>query len=1326
MKNCTYLFRTVLCICILAAGTLPGFSQQIEKGIRLSTGEYLGFLEYKPADYSTKTSTTYPLIIFLHGIGERGNGTTDLKNVACCGIPRIISRGNKMTFTWNGKTETFIVLSPQCPRSYGMWPSLFVRELIQYAKNNLRVDENRIFLTGLSMGGGGTFKFISTNPEHPKTIAAAATICAPCTFQDGKMVADAKLPFWGFHAADDKIAPASCTETAVRRINENNPVVKPLKTIWPTGGHIVWDRVYTDTNYRYNGVVNIYEWFLGQNKTWLPNKLPVANAGGTINISASPGVATLNASGSSDPDGKIVRYVWKKLEGPTAGIITNAFSTSSSTTVTGLTIPGTYKYELSVVDNRASYTSDIVTVVVSSGAASDNKLPIAKAGSDVVITLPTNSTKLDATGSSDPDGSIVSYSWSKVSGPAASILSPSNSVITLSMLSEGTYVFKLRVTDNKGATAEDQVTVTVKAALPNVAPIARAGVNFSITLPQNQTSLNGSTSEDTDGTIKAFAWSKVSGPAGGILSSPSSATTTVSSLQEGIYIFKLKVTDNAGATGEDQITVTVNAAPNVAPVARAGADIAITLPVNKSNLVGTGSSDSDGTIASYVWSKISGPVTFNIVSATSATTEVNGLVEGIYQFKLKVTDNRGATAEDLVNIKVNPALNINPVADAGEDITIRLPENRTILDGSGSADSDGSISDYAWTKIAGPGTFIIEDGSLATTNFSNLVQGTYSIRLQVTDNKGAKTADTIKVNVLPALAQPNVAPVAQAGENKVITLPVSSVRLDGSLSSDEDGSIEGYQWSYLDGPLSYTILDAMSAATDISNLEEGTYYFRLEVTDNDGAKNADTVSVQVKKQDVPPPPPNKIPVAKAGEDKTIVLPISEVTLDGSTSVDDDGTLLNYSWAKIAGPTQFKIASPSYHITKVTNLIQGTYTFRLQVKDNDGALAYDTINVVVLPAPNKVPVAKAGIDMQIQLPLSEVQLDGTDSYDPDGTLIGYSWEYVSGPSGASIAAATGSATKVTGLTEGVYTFRLSVSDDESVWASDIVKVTVLPEPPNVAPTALAGTDLTAQLPDPSIQLNGSESYDTDGQIVSYSWVKTSGPGGVTIVNSTTSTATIVGLVEGVYSFRLTVTDDDGKAASDVVNVTITAAPPVPNEKPIAAAGENQEISSPATSATLDGSHSADMDGNIVSYEWKLLSGPAAAFIQNSNAAITAITGLQAGEYMVELIVRDDNAAEDRDTVHISVISILRYEEVMTIYPNPAVSSLNVQLTSDTMGVATISIYNSMGSVIKSVKKDKTQAQLFENVNVSNLQTGLYYVEIMIGGKLRRISKFVKRQ
>ena len=124
-----------------------------------------------------------------------------------------------------------------------------------------------------------------------------------------------------------------------------------------------------------------------------------------------------------------------------------------------------------------------------------------------------------------------------------------------------------------------------------------------------------------------------------------------------MYVFRLTVTDNSGATATDNVTITVNAAtapPNQAPTANAGSDITLTLPVNSTILTGSGY-DPDGTIATYAWTRVSGPTTFTIVSAGAAATGLNGLVQGMYVFRLTVTDNNGATATDVVTVTVNAA-----------------------------------------------------------------------------------------------------------------------------------------------------------------------------------------------------------------------------------------------------------------------------------------------------------------------------------------------------------------------------------------------------------------------------------------------------------------------------------------------------------------------------------------------------------------------------------------------------------------------------------------------------------------------------------------------
>src|SRR5205085_2172569 len=142
-------------------------------------------------------------------------------------------------------------------------------------------------------------------------------------------------------------------------------------------------------------------------------------------------------------------------------------------------------------------------------------------------------------------------------------------------------------------------------------------------------------------------------------------------------------------------------------------------------------------------------------------------------------------------------------------------------------------------------------------------------------------------------------------------------------------------------------------------------------------------------------------------DIDITLPVNQVTLDGSSSSDADGNITNYMWIKISGPSSFNIVSAASSSTIIENLIEGTYGFELQVKDNDGALSKDTVYIIVHAAPNEIPASDAGPDMQVQLPDPAIQLNGTDSYDPDGTVNVYSWEQVSGPNTSTITNAEGS-------------------------------------------------------------------------------------------------------------------------------------------------------------------------------------------------------------------------------------------------------------------------------------------------------------------------------
>ncbi len=190
---------------------------------------------------------------------------------------------------------------------------------------------------------------------------------------------------------------------------------------------------------------------------------------------------------------------------------------------------------------------------------------------------------------------------------------------------------------------------------------------------------------------------------------------------------------------------------NQPPTAAAGLDQEITLPNNSVSLDGSGSKDSDGAVSAWLWTKISGPDAFDIVSPTTAKTVVKDLIGGIYQFELNVTDDVGLTAKDTVKVSVigSSYTNYPPVANAGPDQYITLPSNSTILDGSGSID-DHFITYYEWYKISGPSSFNIVNAFTSQTELTDLVEGVYEFGLLVSDRDDLESIDTVQITVVSA------------------------------------------------------------------------------------------------------------------------------------------------------------------------------------------------------------------------------------------------------------------------------------------------------------------------------------------------------------------------------------------------------------------------------------------------------------------------------------------------------------------------------------------------------------------------------------------------
>jgi dienelactone hydrolase len=730
-------FKTLALIFLMHAIAMSSNAQDPQKAKMTTDGR--GYLEYLPADYAN-TTELYPAIIFLHGSGERGTGTpTDLAKVTANGPPKHIKNGHKMCFTVNGKTECFIVLSPQT----NDWSWKYdVIPFVKYALANYRIDPTRVYLTGLSMGGEGTWFGASLEDNAPNYFAAIAPMCGRAAVSDGTNVANKRIAVWAFHGDADTAIPLSAGQRPITGMIQANANPAPIFTIYAGGTHATaWDRGYrTDHTYH---TPNLYEWLLTKTLSAAapppPNTAPVVNAGADQNLTMPVSTLSITAS-ASDPDGTIAAYTWTKASGP-AATLTN--TTSQTLSVTSLT-SGTYSFNVTVTDNQNATATDQVVVVVN---PSTNQAPVVNAGTDQTITLPANQVSLTAT-ASDTDGSIASYAWSKISGPAATLTNTTSQTLSVTSLTSGTYTFNVTVTDNLNATASDQIVVIVNPSA-NQAPVVNAGTDQTITLPVNQVSLTA-TASDTDGNIASYVWSKISGPAA-TLTNASTPTLSVTGMNStGTYSFTVKVTDNQGATATDQVTVIVKSQPvNQAPAVTAGADQTITLPLSQVSLTAS-ATDTDGTIASYAWTMVSGPAA-TLTNTTTSTLSVTAMTAGTYSFSVTATDNLGATATDQVTVIVNAApVNQAPVVEAGEKQYITLPAHTATFTAVAS-DADGTITSYTWKKIGGSSTITMVGTSTASLSVSNVVAGTYVFRVEVSDNNGAKAADTVRLKVNPPL-----------------------------------------------------------------------------------------------------------------------------------------------------------------------------------------------------------------------------------------------------------------------------------------------------------------------------------------------------------------------------------------------------------------------------------------------------------------------------------------------------------------------------------------------------------------------------------------------
>lgn len=665
---------------------------------------------------------------------------------------------------------------------------------------------------------------------------------------------------------------------------------------------------------------------------------PIARAGDDRTVGPNATV-TLSGAESSDPDGVVSAYAWVQTAGARVALL-QANTATPTFTVSGA---GALTFQLTVTDNDGNQDTDSVTVTAISGCP-----PVADAGPDRTV-APGETVRLNGMNSRDKDGRSLTFFWAQTSGPGVSLAGAGSARASFAPGQEGAYVFQLTVTDAHGLWDTD--TVMINVVSDKTPPKADAGPDRVADVGERIV-LSGASSSDKDGRIVSYTWEQIHGTAL-TLKAVGRAAVAFTPASEGAYAFALHVADNDGLLAMDVVRVNVTSG-KIPPKAEAGPR----RHVDENTLVqlnGGNSHDLDGVIESYDWEQTVGaPV--ELSDANVAAPTFTPQEQGVYCFRLVVTDNDGLTDTDCVMLTVS-GTHKPPTAHAwkgsgdstssgGRLAGVSGASETVILDARNSVGESVHIVSYLWTQVGGPAV-ILENADGAQAWFTATESGAYTFELTVEDSIGLQDTDTLVVNVMLGEEK---APVADAGADQLAT-PGHAVTLDGSGSVDPGGSIVEYTWSQISGA-PVTMTDVSTARSGFTTGAEGAYLFMLTVEDDSGLQDTDTVIVNISSGNTPP-------VADAGNDIG-ASPGDTGRLNGEGSYDPDGDVAEYAWEQVSGPAVL-ISSANTGQTDVVLSEAGEAVLQLTVTDDTGFMASDelTVGSSSLPAaPAAPPIAYA--------------------------------------------------------------------------------------------------------------------------------------------------------------------------------------------------------------------------------------------------------------------------------------------------------------------------------------------------------------------------------
>ncbi len=736
------------------------------------------------------------------------------------------------------------------------------------------------------------------------------------------------------------------------------------------------------------------------------NMRPVAYAGIEQTVPGRTRV-TLDGSRSRDPEGDPLTFKWTQTEGPSIFMSdSTSFKPNFLTPPVDRTVTLTFK--LIVSDGELYSEPSFVNVIVT--PEGENHPPVANAGSDFKHPASPKVT-LDGSGSSDPDGDALSFSWRRVGGADVTLNNPTyvNPSFDASHIREvSTVTFELVVNDGKEDSDPDTVTVTIDPS-DNTPPIADAGKD-SVVFAGETIILDASASWDADGDTLTYSWQQIGGYPKGIIEGnigQNQARLTFQAPnvpQTETFNFEVTVSDGKTET-KDIVNVTVNPVNEI--IERSSEDTPLAIPDNDDH--GT-NSVIDVKDTNSIISKIE--VTVDITHPNMADLEIlftcpdgktdillhrlgedanvanmrktflvkdcNGIeATGPYILLVRDLEQGDEGTLNSWSFRAETAVNVQkPVAV----ILTQTPEinggDKAVLDGGKSNDPTGiyGIVEYKWRQISGP-TVQLYKGREAHF-YAPHTRERYEVEIEliVSNQAGNSEPVTQVVIVNPSVTEeygfdstdtplqiPDNNAAGTTSLNKMdITGTLIKAEIDVDITHPNAGDIRIEYKCPTDDITWHTLRDRKGegeadinekyviTACDITGINGlGTWSLRVIDLNSGNVGTLNSWSVKTWLTDV-----NHLPIPHAGEDQSVAAG-SKVGLDASLSYDPDGHYLEYAWEQISGP-DVDIENPGNVVATFTapDVTEPTVlSFRVSVSQYPYD-EYDTVEITVHPVPEK--------------------------------------------------------------------------------------------------------------------------------------------------------------------------------------------------------------------------------------------------------------------------------------------------------------------------------------------------------------------------------------